>query len=423
MNRRDALKLFSLAPMSLAAQHLHAAEKTQTAPSVAKLVSTGSDGRANRPRLLVVFMRGGYDAANLLIPTSSSFYYESRPNIAVAKPDDKPTSAIALNADWGLHPALRDNVYSLYQKGEALFIPFAGTDDMTRSHFETQDSIELGQALNASRNYDSGFLNRLAAVLTEKGGSMQPVQRMHPIAFTDQVSHIFRGDLQIPNMALKSLNKPGIDARQSVLIASMYKNTALENRVSEGFAVRDEVMKEMAAEMDAASRNAITAKGFELEARRIAKLMRDQFNIGFVDVGGWDTHVAEGGGTGYLAGRFEELGRGLAGFADEMGSAWKDTVVVVLSEFGRTFRENGNRGTDHGHGSVYWVLGGGIKGGRVAGEQIAVDRASLLQDRDYKVINEYRTIFGGLFSRMYGLTPAQSAKVFAGVAPKDFGIV
>ena len=122
--------------------------------------------------------------------------------------------------------------------------------------------------------------------------------------------------------------------------------------------------------MEAASRNAITARGFELEARRIARLMRDKFNVGFVDVGGWDTHVGQGGAEGYLANRLEELGRGLAAFADEMGAAWSDTVVVVLSEFGRTFRENGNRGTDHGHGSVYWVAGGGVRGGRIAGEQV-----------------------------------------------------
>ena len=100
--------------------------------------------------------------------------------------------------------------------------------------------------------------------------------------------------------------------------------------------------------------------------------MRERYNVGFVDVGGWDTHVGAGRRSGYLANRLEELGRGLAAFADEMGDAWNDTVVVVLSEFGRTFRENGNRGTDHGHGSVYWVLGGGVRGGRIAGEQVAV---------------------------------------------------
>jgi uncharacterized protein (DUF1501 family) len=395
MHRRTLLKLIAAAPLAVSATRLLAAPATDA-------------------RLLVVFMRGGYDAANLLVPVSSSFYYESRPNIAVAKPDAaNPNSALALDADWGLHPALRENLFPLYQKSQAAFVAFAGTDDLTRSHFETQDSIELGQPLQGTRNYNSGFLNRLAGVLN---GS-------HPIAFTDQLPIVFNGETQIPNMALKSVGKPGVDSRQADVIGNMYRKTALNTQVSEGFSVRDEVVTEMSSEMEAASRNAITTKGFELEARRIAKMMKTQFNVGFVDVGGWDTHVGEGGGSGYLAGRLEELGRGLAGYADEMGPAWDNTVVVVVSEFGRTFRENGNRGTDHGHGSVYWVLGGKIHGGRVAGEQVKVAQATLFQNRDYPVLNEYRSVFGGLFARMYGLNAAQLDRIFSGVKPRDLALL
>jgi uncharacterized protein (DUF1501 family) len=396
MHRRTLLKLLAATPLTLGSARLLAAPAAKT-------------------RLLVVFMRGGYDAANLLVPVSSSFYYEARPNIAVPRPgaEADANAALALNADWGLHPALKNSLYPLYQKGQLAFIPFAGTDDLTRSHFETQDSIELGQALNSGRNYNSGFLNRLAGVLNGA----------HPIAFTEQMPIVLHGDLQVPNMALKSLGKPGVDQRQSSIIGSMYRHTALNTQVSEGFSVRDEVMVEMANEMEAAGRNAISAKGFELEARRIAKLMKGQYNVGFVDVGGWDTHVGQGGGSGYLAGRLEELGRGLAGFADEMGPAWNDTVVVVISEFGRTFRENGNRGTDHGHGTVYWVLGGGVRGGRIAGEQVAVAQNTLFQNRDFPVLNEYRAVFAGLFARMYGLDSAQLERVFAGVKPRDLVLI
>ena len=163
-------------------------------------------------------------------------------------------------------------------------------------------------------------------------------------------------------------------------------------------------------------------RSFELEARRIARLMKEKYNVGFVDVGGWDTHVGQGNGTGYLAGRLEELGRGLAGFAEEMGPEWKDTVVVVVSEFGRTFRENGNRGTDHGHGSVYWVLGGGVRGNAVRGEQIALEQKTLFQNRDYPVLNEYRAMFGGLLARMYGLNSGQVETIF-GTKGRDLGLV
>jgi uncharacterized protein (DUF1501 family) len=361
-------------------------------------------------RLLVVFLRGAYDAANVVIPVSSDFYYQSRPVLAVPRP-----TALPLTADWGLHPALKDSLYPLWQAKQAAFVPFAGTDDLTRSHFETQDTIELGQSVQGARDYRSGFMGRLAGVLA---GS-------RPIAFTDQLPLMFRGGPQIPNIGLNSVGKPGLDARQAALITQMYQGRALAPAVTEGFAVRDEVYRSIAEEMTQASRGAVSPKGLELSARRIARLMRDEFSLGFVDVGGWDTHVNQGGATGYLADRIGELGRGMAAFADEIGpAAWHDTVVVVISEFGRTFRENGDKGTDHGHGSVYWVLGGGIKGGEIAGDQIAVSQATLFQNRDYPVLTDYRALFGGLLQRMYGLDAAQIAQVFPKAGNiKDLGLV
>jgi uncharacterized protein (DUF1501 family) len=398
MNRRNVIR--SMAALSLAGRF-------------GQLFATSASVSADSPKFLLVFLRGAYDAANLLVPVSSDFYYQARPNIAISKPSTDLRSALALDADWGLHPALRESIYPLYQQGQVAFIPFAGTDDTSRSHFETQDSIELGQPLEGSRNFHSGFLNRLTAVLS--GAS--------PIAFTDQVPLVLQGGVEVPNIALRAVGKPSIDARQSALIAQMYHGTPLADQVGEGFSVRDEVMQAMASEMESSGRNAITAKGFELEARRVARLMKDKHNIGFVDVGGWDTHVGQGGSTGYLAGRLDELGRGLSGFAEEMGPQWKNTVVMVVSEFGRTFRENGNRGTDHGHGTVYWMLGGSVRGGRMAGAQQQVTQASLFQNRDYPVLNEYRSVLAGLFGKMYGLSDAQLAQVFPGVRSVDIGLV
>jgi uncharacterized protein (DUF1501 family) len=373
------------------------------------------------PRVLVVFLRGAYDAASLLVPLGSSFYYEQRPNIAIARPGSAADAAIPLNAEWGLNPALIDTMLPLFERRQLAFVPFAGTDDTSRSHFETQDSIELGQPLAGTRNFQSGFMNRLAQVLGARDA----------IAFTDQLPLTFRGAVQVPNLALNNLTKPSFDSRQSQLITGMYQGSPLSGVVQEGFAVRDEALRDingdamsadMKGEMLAASRNAITAKGFEGEARRIARLMRERYHLGFVDVGGWDTHVGQGSGTGYLANRLAELGKGLAAYADEMGPAWSDSSVVVISEFGRTFKENGNRGTDHGHGSVYWVLGGAVRGGRIAGEQLPVSAANLFQNRDYPVLNEYRAMLGGLFARLYGLSAGQLQQVFADVTPRDIGL-
>lgn len=401
MNRRDLLK--AVAALAPAALTTTIAGRVWAAP-------------ATDAKLLVVFLRGAYDAANVLVPVSSSFYYESRPNLAIAKPDvGNPNAAVALDADWGLHPALRDSLAPLWTSREIAFVPFAGTsDDTTRSHFETQDTIELGQSTKGSRDYRSGFMSRLAAELT----------RVKPIAFTEQLPLIFRGQAEIPNIALGNVGKPGVDDRQAELIKQMYAKTKLASAVAEGFRVRDEVVKSIADEMTAANRGAVSPRGFELSARRIGRLMREQFNLGFVDVGGWDTHVNQGAATGYLADRLGELGRALAGFREEIGSAaWRDSVVVVISEFGRTFRENGDRGTDHGHGSVYWVLGGGLNGGRIAGEQIKVAQPSLFENRDYPVLTDYRALFAGLVQRMYGLDAAALQRIFAGVRPADLGLV
>ncbi|WP_076865739.1 DUF1501 domain-containing protein [Bradyrhizobium mercantei] len=397
MNRRELIKAFA------ASTSLTLAGRVWAAP-------------ATDARLLVVFLRGAYDAANVVVPVGSEFYYASRPTLAVARPDaGNPNAALALDAGWGLHPALRDSIYPLWARREIAFVPFAGTsDDLSRSHFETQDTIELGQAVGGSRDYRSGFMSRLATELT----------RVKPISFTDQLPLIFRGQTQIPNIGIASVSKPGVDDRQARLIREMYAKGDLANSVSEGFRVRDDVYKSVSEEMMAANRGAVSPRGFELSARRIGRLMREQFNLGFVDVGGWDTHVNQGAATGYLADRLGELGRGLAGFSEEIGPAmWRDTVVVVISEFGRTFRENGDRGTDHGHGSVYWVMGGGVNGGRMAGEQVQVAQATLFQNRDYPVLTDYRAFFAGLIQHVYGLQQASLERIFTGIKPKDLNLV
>ncbi|HET7084833.1 MAG TPA: DUF1501 domain-containing protein [Rhizomicrobium sp.] len=363
---------------------------------------------ASGPRLLVVFLRGAYDAANILVPVSSDFYYASRPNIAIAK-----DAALPLDSDWGLHPALKDSILPLWQQKEIAFIPFAGTDDTSRSHFETQDSIELGQPIGGTRNYQSGFMSRTAQVLSGT----------KPIAFTTQLPLTFRGGAAIPNIALNFTGKPAVGERNADLIQAMYQGQDLAPAVAQGFQVQNEVYDTFSSEMMAANRNAVTTRGFELSAQRIGVLMQDKFNLGFVDVGGWDTHVNQGGAQGYLANRIGELGRGLVALKTALGPQWNDTLVIVVSEFGRTFRENGNRGTDHGHGSVYWVLGGAVRGGRVAGPQTAVTQANLFQDRDWPVLTDYRSLIGGVLGKSYGLRPAQLAQIFPQATPADLSLV
>lgn len=448
MNRRQVLK--SIAGLGFGAALPGIASRVYALPAQADA------------RFLLVFLRGGYDAANVLVPAGSDFYYASRPTIAIKRPppvdvEPDPAAAVALSAafrdsgargigGWALHPALRESLLPLWERQQLAFVPFAGTDDMSRSHFETQDSIEAGLPLPSQGGAEpslrgTGFLNRLAMSM---GGHAAPV------AFTDGLPMVLAGSQNVPNVSLKGTGRAPFDARQSKVLAQMYEGTRFASLIDEGFELRQAVADEAQAmqrrqavmstqasqasggaemtsarmqEMQAANRRSLSARGFEVEARRMAGLMRDKFNLGFIDVGGWDTHVNQGGAQGQLANLLDNVGRGIAGFGEEMGPAWRKTTVVVISEFGRTFRENGTRGTDHGHGTAYWVAGGSVRGGRVAGEQVAVEAGKLNQDRDWPVLNEYRALLGGVFRRLYGLDEARLAQVFPGVRPKDIGLV
>src|SRR5580700_2160307 len=300
MQRRDLLRLAAALPTLTFAGRLFAAP---TSPA----------------RFLLVFLRGGYDCANFLIPHSSSYYYEARPHIAIARPDaNSPASALALDGDWALAPAVREALGPLYQQRQLAFVPFAGTEDLSRSHFETQDSIELGEPVRSRHDFSSGFMGRLVHVLGSRDS----------IAFTDALPLTFKGAADIPNVSLKGIGKPAFDERQAALLTGMYAEHHLESAVADGLELRQEVALAMADEMRAANRGAINTKGFALEAERMGKLMRDQYRIGFVDVGGWDTHVNEGGAKGALAKNLDSLGRGLAAYAQGLGSEWKNTVVV-----------------------------------------------------------------------------------------------
>jgi len=430
MQRRVFAHAFAHALTLGLAGSLTAPARTWAAPGDTAPVDT---------RLLLVMLRGACDATNVLVPrgAGATFYTESRPRLALAAPGSGPDAALPFGSsnDWALHPAWKDTLWPRVQAGEIAAVPFTGLHDLSRSHFETQDRLELGlpspgepaasAGTSASTNGASGggaaagtgFLNRLAQELGLRLAGPQAV-----MAFTDTLPLAMQGPRPVPNLGLGSLGKGATDARQAALVQRMYAGSALGERMAEGLSTRDQVLREMAGEMQAANRGALSARGFELEARRVARLMREQVRLGFIDIGGWDTHVNQGAAKGPLADRLGELGRGLASFATEMGPLWSRTVVVVVSEFGRTFRENGNRGTDHGHGTVWWVMGGGVHGG-VRGEQQLMTPKTLHQGRDWPVLNDGRGMLAGLFGRLYGLDAAALDRVLPGAVPRDLGLV
>ncbi len=384
MNRRDFLAAAMLAPLTVNSHQLFAAESTDI-------------------KTLVIFLRGAYDACNFLVPYTSEDYYENRPRIAIAQPGSAQDAALKLDNHWGMHPVFQKTLMPLWEKKQIAFIPFAGTADLSRSHFETQDLMESGQPANGKRAYGSGFLNRLATVLGAKA---------QPVSFTNNNPLIMQGPARIPLIGLSGSGKSIYRDNQISLLEDLYKNSKQEKIVAEGVANHRMMLEEFEKEKEAASRNAVSAKGFDLQVKRMASLMKDKYSLGFLDIGNWDTHYSQGGASGMLANQFKNLGSGLKTFAEEMGPQWNKTVVYVMSEFGRTFRENGSGGTDHGHGSVHWVLGGAINGGKILGEQTDVSIAALNEERDYKVLNNSRDVLGGLFKEIYGLNNAQVQKVF-----------
>lgn len=370
-------------------------------------------------KLLVVMLRGAYDGASLLVPYQSDFYYRSRPNIAVPRPGSgDPDAAVALDADWALNAAVRDSLLPLYTSRQALLVPFSGSADLSRSHFQAQDLMELGQGAGAL-DYSSGYLNRLVEALSGK-------RALGGVSFTNNLTPVFKGAVAVPNISLRGNMRGNLPPRANEMIAALYQGTKLSSLATSGMETKKLVSAELMDEMADSARGAGPARAFEARARAIGRLMRDEaaYSIGFADVGGWDTHVNQGSAQGALAGNLAGLAGGLAAFAEEMGGAlWKRTVVVVMSEFGRTFRENGDRGTDHGHGNALWVLGGAIAGGRIAGRRVAVDEANLFQNRDFQVLNDYRSLLAYVFSRMYGLGGAALDRVLPGAKPDDYDFI
>jgi len=366
--------------------------------------SGGSDGR-----FILVFLRGGYDALSALSPYSEPYYYEARPNIAIPPPSESmPGTLLALDERWGLHPALQDSILPLFGAKQIAFVPFSGTAFVSRSHFQAQDWVEFGQPVGPNPDPSSGFLNRLLERLNRN----QP--ESSAVSFTGVLPPVMRGPKRVANSPIIMPKRGTIDDQREDLILAMYQNHPLEDYVRDGVGLRRQISKELREDMQRADRGAPQAKGFAREAERIGRLMREQrqYRIAFIELGGWDTHAGQGNAQGNLANQLHGLGEGLRILADSLGQSWSNTVVAVISEFGRTFRENGSKGTDHGHGSTIWVLGGGIAGGKIIGEQARLRPEDLHEDRDVPVLNEYRGVLGGICHELFAMNEEDRQYVF-----------
>ncbi len=366
-------------------------------------------------KLIVVMLRGAADGLNIVAPIGDPNYARLRPGIGLAKPGQE-LGALALDGYFGLHPALAD-LMPLWQQKKLAFVHGCGSNDATRSHFDAQDYLESGTPGNKST--DDGWMNRL---LAQVPGSRSPTRAL---AIGPVMPRILSGRAATSTIASGAagtrenlLDRPGIGQA----FEQLYKSDAkLAGTYADAKTSHAEIMAAAkqesgveSKEMKAADMGAPLPNGFPDDATRLARLMRNEARIqmAFLALGGWDTHANQGAGQGQLANRLQPLGQGLARLTRELGPMMKDTLIVVMSEFGRTARQNGNGGTDHGHGNVMWLLGDTLAGGKVHGAWPGLAEGQLYEGRDLAVSTDFRSVLGQLTQQHFGLDDKQMGLVF-----------
>jgi uncharacterized protein (DUF1501 family) len=385
------------------------------------LVALGTHGWAvrgvatnrNPKRLVVVFLRGAVDGLNVVIPHWENAYYDSRSLIAIAPPNEA-NGALDLDGRFGLHPAL-NSLMPLWKQGSLAFVHACGSPDATRSHFDAQDYMESGTP--GIKKTPNGWMNRLLSLLP----SQSPIQAVNVGA---TVPRILTGRMSVASLPVgRDAERPlPLDRPQmSEAFNQLYNgNDPLSKAYQEGRAARQQLMADLDQEMMEANNGAPSPSGFARYTQQLARLMvKDpSVELAFMALGGWDTHINQGSTTGQLARNLKSLGEGLAALTQELGAVYSDTTIVVMSEFGRTVRENGNGGTDHGHGNVMWLLGGGIKGGKVYGEWPGLAQEQLYEGRDLAVTTDFRDVVASVLSRHLQLDGAKISQIFPGYSPQ-----
>jgi uncharacterized protein (DUF1501 family) len=371
-------------------------------------------GAASRRKLVVVMLRGAVDGLNVVAPVGDANYLRLRPTIGLAAPGMEG-GALDLDGYFGLHPALA-SLQPLWRQKKLAFVHASGSPDATRSHFDAQDYME--SATPGRKNTPDGWLNRLAAALP---GNAAPSRLLGIGPVMPRILAGTAAAVNLPNMAGAAkadvLDKPEMAGAFDRLYAA---SPRFARAYADGRAAHKEVMDAAMerdredAHMMAADRGAPLPNGFPDDAARLATLMRNDPGIqfAFLALGGWDTHASQGAASGQLANRLAPLGQGLAVLAERLGPLFDDTMVLVMSEFGRTARENGNGGTDHGHGNVMWLLGGKLDGGKVYGEWEGVGDAALNEGRDLPVTTDFRSVLAQVAERHLLLGDKELVQVF-----------
>lgn len=369
--------------------------------------------------LVCVFLRGGADGLNMIIPHGDEGYYALRPTIGIARPDDTLAEfkVVDLDGFFGLHPSM-SALKPIYDGGGMAAIHATGAPDETRSHFEAMALMERGAA---ARDYSGWIARHLATLDTGNASALRALGlgEMLPASLTGAVSATALQS--IGEYHLQTTGESGEQMKR--ILASLYEqeNDLLSASASQTFAAM-EVLSKISAENYQTTGRAYPESDFGRAMQTVAQLIHADVGveIACIDLGGWDTHAGQGGGIGLMAGLMTELAEGLAAFHEDLTAKMNGLTVVVMSEFGRRAKENAALGTDHGHGNVMMVLGDGIVGGQVYSRWPGLHPEQLVGPGDLPITVDYRDVLGEILT--HRLNNPDMARIFPGYTVNPLGL-
>jgi uncharacterized protein (DUF1501 family) len=391
INRRVFLKSTGLSLLAIGA----------APPFLQRLALSNPAG--SRKILVTVFQRGAADGLNIVVPFGEPAYYRLRPSISVPSPKRGDASAaIDLDGFFGLHPAL-EPLKPLFDEKHFAIIHAVGSRDSTRSHFDAQDFMESGTP--GIKSTTDGWLNR--HLQTKADPTDSPFRAL---SMTANLPRMMRGPA--PALAINNLNDfdlrtGGENNAFKSAFEAMYEQSVdaiLGGTGTEAFEAIRLLKKANPTQYQPANGVQYPRGPFGGSLRQLAQMIKANVGveIAFVESNGWDHHVGEGGVQGQLAIRLTELGQALAAFYRDLEGRMDDIVVLTMSEFGRTVRENGNRGTDHGHATSMFVLGGPVRGGKIYGQWPGLQPEQLFEGRDLALTTDFRSVFAEIISKHLG---------------------
>jgi uncharacterized protein (DUF1501 family) len=360
----------------------------------------------DRPIFIVVFQRGAADGISMVVPFGDKSYYSARPQIGIPEPAQSADErTIDLDGFFGLHPAL-GSLKPIYDEQRLAIFHAVGSPNNTRSHFDAQDYMESG--VPGTKSVPDGWLNRYMQVNSETSASP-----FRGVALSSTMPRTLMGPVEA--VAMNRLSDFGIRFPQGGrqledMFARMYPDTFEAVKMLR--AANPEQYKPAAGVQYPAS-------AFGQTLLQISQLVKANvgLQVAFADVGGWDTHANQGAARGQLSTRLKEFGDGLAALYRDLGDHMRNVVVLTMTEFGRSIRQNGSGGTDHGHASCMFAFGGPVKGGKIYGRWPGLSTEALFEGRDLAVTTDFRAVFSEILVKH--MRSGNVSRIFPGFSPES----